>query len=75
MPRLILDIALPAERLLALYQGRANRIQVTSRNGQQVNLPAHYLRPFIQREGIYGCFELEYSTDGQLLQLRPLPAR
>lgn len=72
MPHLILDIALPADRLLAVYQGRANRVQAKSRNGQQVNLPIHHLKPFITREGIYGSFEMEYAADGQLLHLRRL---
>ncbi len=31
MLRLVLDIALPADRLLAVYQGRANRILIRSR--------------------------------------------
>ncbi|HAQ86720.1 MAG TPA: DUF2835 domain-containing protein, partial [Pseudomonas sp.] len=45
MPSLLLDIALPAEKLLAVYQGRANRILIKSREGTSVSLPAHHLRP------------------------------
>lgn len=72
MPELILDIAIPADRLLALYQGRANRVQVRSRDGRSVNLPAHHLRPFIGRDGIHGSFRLVYEADGTLLRLEPL---
>lgn len=72
MPRLVLDIALPAERLLAVYQGHANRILVRSRDGTRVSLPAHHLRPFTTAEGVFGSFELEFSDQGKLLRLRRL---
>ncbi|MFC3607081.1 DUF2835 domain-containing protein [Stutzerimonas tarimensis] len=70
MPNLILDIALSTDRLLAVYQGRANRILVQSREGRRVSLPAHHLRPFVTEEGVHGSFVMEYSADGKLLGLR-----
>lgn len=72
MPSAILDICLPAERLAAVYRGQANRILVYSRDGRSFNLPAHHLRPFVGREGVKGVFELEFSSQGQLLALRRL---
>ncbi|MBD9484262.1 DUF2835 domain-containing protein [Pseudomonas sp. PDM14] len=72
MPSLVLDIALPAERFLAVYQGRANRVMLWSRDGRKVSLPAHHLKPFLQHEGIHGTFELEFSAAGELLELRRL---
>ncbi len=74
MPNLVLDIALPAERFLAVYQGHANRVLIRSREGRSVSLPAHHLRPLLTREGIYGVFQLEFAEGGQLLGLRRLPA-
>ncbi len=72
MPNLVLDIALPAERMKAVYQGRANRILIRSRDGTRVSLPAHHLRPFLTSEGVYGSFELEFAEQGHLLSLRRL---
>lgn len=72
MPRLVLDIALPAERLLAVYKGQANRILVRSRDGIRVSLPAHHFRPFTTTVGVYGSFEMEFSEDGKLTCLRKL---
>ncbi|MCW3148804.1 DUF2835 domain-containing protein [Stutzerimonas stutzeri] len=72
MPNLVLDIALPAERLLAVYQGHANRILIRSRDGRRVSLPAHHLRPFVTREGVFGSFEMEFAEHGQLIGLRRL---
>jgi hypothetical protein len=72
MPSLVLDIALSAERLRAVYQGRANRILLHSRDGRRVSLPAHHVRPFLTHEGVYGAFELEFSAAGELVNLRRL---
>jgi hypothetical protein len=72
MASLLLDLALSAERMRAVYQGRANRILVQSRDGRRVSVPAHHFRPFLTHEGVYGCFELEFSSAGQLLSLRRL---
>jgi hypothetical protein len=72
MPHLVLDIALSAERLRAVYQGRANRILLESRDGRRVSLPAHHIRPFMTHDGVYGSFELEFSPQGELLSLRRL---
>lgn len=72
MASLVLDIALSAERLQAVYRGHANRIMAQSRDGRRVSLPAHHLRPFLTHEGIYGAFVLEFNASGELLSLRPL---
>lgn len=72
MPSLVMDIALSAERFLAVYQGRANRVQVRSRDGRRVSLPAHHLRPFLDHAGVHGVFELEFSAAGELIELRRL---
>lgn len=70
MPILLLDIALSAQSLRAVYQGRASRVLLTSREGRRVSLPAHHLRPFLTHAGVYGCFALEFNDQGQLLSLR-----
>ena len=72
MPTLVFDLALPAERLLAVYQGLANRVQVRSRDGRTISLPAHHLRAFLTHEGVYGSFVMDFSESGELLSLRRL---
>ena len=52
MPSLVLDIALSAERLQAIYRGTANRIMAQSRDGRRVSLPAHHLLPYLTHAGI-----------------------
>ncbi|NQD91430.1 DUF2835 domain-containing protein [Pseudomonas sp. CrR25] len=72
MPSLVLDIALSAESLRAVYQGRANRVLLKSRDGRRVSLPAHHFRAFLTHEGVYGSFEMEFSAAGELVSLRRL---
>ncbi len=72
MPVVMLDIALSAQSLLAVYQGRANRVLLQSRDGQRVSLPAHHLRPFLTHDGVYGSFALEFNRAGELVSLRQI---
>ncbi|MFG0806768.1 DUF2835 domain-containing protein [Pseudomonas fluvialis] len=72
MPSLILDIAVSSDLYLAVYQGRANRILLRSRDGRKVSLPAARLQPYLTDAGIHGSFELEFSSDGKLLRLSRL---
>lgn len=72
MPGLVFDIALSAEKLLAVYRGEANRVLLFSRDGRRVSLPAHHLRPFLDHRGVNGTFRLEFSDAGELLDLQRL---
>lgn len=69
VPTLLIDVALPADRLKAVYQGHANRIQLRSRDGRSVNLPAHHLKPFVTENGVYGSFQLHFSDEGKFISL------
>lgn len=72
MLKLHLDIRLPAEEFLRVYQGTANRVLLYSREGKSVSLPAGRLQPFLTHEGIYGSFELTFDTQGTFIALRKL---
>ncbi|HIQ51652.1 MAG TPA: DUF2835 family protein [Pseudomonas pachastrellae] len=72
MQQLILDLALPAERYLAWYQGRAERVSMVSRDGRRISLPAHHLRPFLTHQGVYGSFVLQFTDEGKLIKLERL---
>lgn len=72
MLKLQLDISLPAEEFLRVYQGTANRVLLRSRAGKSVSLPAGRLQPFLTHEGVYGSFELSFDADGKFISLRRL---
>lgn len=75
MAQLIVDVHLSAERFLAVYQGRANRVLAKSRDGRKVSLRAQHLRPFLTHDGVQGSFVLEYDEQsGALLSLKRLDA-
>jgi len=65
-------IALSAERYLAYYQGVARGVVVTADDGTRVEFPAHELRPFVTRDGVYGRFVLRVDADNKLQSLRRL---
>lgn len=69
MQKLIVDVALPAERYLAWYRGQAGRVLMHARDGRSISLPAHHLRPFLSHEGVYGSFVLSFTEDGKLVSL------
>lgn len=73
MLKLHLDIALPAEEFLRVYQGSANRVFLRSREGKSVSLPAGRLQPFLGHEGIYGSFVLTFDDQGKFISLERLP--
>ncbi|MFC5698655.1 DUF2835 family protein [Pseudomonas sp. GCM10022186] len=58
MPSPVLDISLTADEIPAVYQGRANRVPLRSRDGRRVSLPARHLRPHPGHSGVRGTFEL-----------------
>jgi len=72
MQRLIVDLALPAERYLAWYRGQAGRVLLHARDGRSISLPAHHLRPFLKHEGVYGSFVLTFTGEGKLVSLERL---
>lgn len=72
MLKLHLEIRLPAEEFLRVYQGTANRVLLYSREGKSVSLPAGRLQSFLTREGIYGSFELSFDDQGKFISLRKL---
>ena len=72
MQTLIVDLALPAERYLAWYQGQAGRVLMHARDGRSISLPAHYLRPFLTHEGVYGSFVLTFTDAGKLVSFERL---
>lgn len=70
MFKLHLDIALPAEEFLRVYQGTANRVFIRSREGRSVSLPVRHLQPFLTHQGVHGSFEMTVDKDGKLISLR-----
>ncbi len=63
---LLVDLALSAERLKLLYRGDVQDVVATSRDGRVVRFPANILRPFVDRDGVYGTFRIHYDAGHRL---------
>jgi hypothetical protein len=56
------NLALPAEKVEAIYRGRARYILVESDDGLKLQLPVANFRGFVSENGIQGRFSV--SIDG-----------
>ncbi len=61
MNSLIVNLAIPAEEFLRLYQGSAKVVITQSIDGRQVKFPADILRPYVLHQGIYGQFKIHFD--------------
>lgn len=57
-----------ADRYLDYYRGHARQVLVET-SGRSFAFPAEHLRPFVDRRGVYGEFELTYSDDNKFISL------
>lgn len=65
MKKLVVDLALPAERYLYWYEGSAQNVQAVSRDGRTVRFPARILRPYLGHDGIHGSFVICFDEDNR----------
>ena len=60
------QLAISAQKYLAYYEGSVHAVVVTLANGQHLQFPAEFLRPFVSREGVYGDFVLRVDANNKL---------
>jgi Protein of unknown function (DUF2835) len=58
---LIVNLAIPAEEFVRLYQGSAKVVIAKSLDGRQVKFPADILRPYVLHQGVYGQFKIHFD--------------
>lgn len=61
MKSLIVNLAIPAEEFLRIYQGTAKAVVAKSIDGKQIKFPADILRPYVLHQGIYGQFKIHFD--------------
>lgn len=67
--RVRFDINIPAEQILAYYQGIARQVSVVAHDGRRIEFPAEKLRPFLDHLGVHGVFELEFDDRHRFVKL------
>ncbi len=61
MNSLIVNLAIPADEFVRIYQGSAKVVIAPSIEGKQVKFPADILRPYVLHQGIYGQFKIHFD--------------
>ncbi len=61
---------LSQEQILAYYQGAANKVSVRAEDGRIIKFPAQWLRPHVSADGVRGRFQLRFTEENRLIDLR-----
>jgi len=72
MQSIILDLYIPADEYVRLYQGSARTVHARSRDGRTIQFPAMILRQFLTHEGIQGTFEIQFDANHKFSGVRRL---
>lgn len=72
MTDVVIDIYIPKERLLAVYQGSAKTVFCQARDGRSVRFPVNLLQRYVSDIGIKGSFCIRYDDNGRYLDMRRL---
>lgn len=72
MPRKYFKLNISAENYQAYYRGVSQTIVTRSEDGQKIQFPANELRKFVSHSGVCGRFEITYSRNSKLIDLRKI---
>ena len=67
-----LRLGIPSAEMEKLYRGSASTVSATTVCGKNIRFPANHLRQFLQKEGVYGLFEIVTSDEHRLRSIRRL---
>jgi len=69
MERIRFSLNLSADEFLYYYRGQAQAVSVVAQDGRRVQIPASSLRPFVERNGVTGQFEMVLGENHKLLRI------
>ena len=72
MHDIIVDLFIPADEFIALYQGRAENVLARSRDGRRVAFPARILQPYVTHSGIKGSFLIQFDAQFRFQRIQRL---
>ena len=70
MPSKFFKLNISANNYLAYYRGQSQMVETQAEDGQRLQFPAIELRDFITHTGIQGRFEIIFTDEGKLIELR-----
>ncbi len=65
-------LAMPADKYMAYYQGKARHIMVRSLDNRTIKFPADSIRRFLTHEGIFGLFEIQFDENNKLIEIKQI---
>jgi hypothetical protein len=65
MKTISVDLAIPADEYLALYQGIVKDVVAKARDGRVVRFPANILQRFVSHAGVYGSFVIYFDDNNK----------
>lgn len=68
-PSIIVDLAIPADEYLRVYQGSAKLVSALATDGRRVQFPANILQKMVTHEGVYGRFIIEFNREGKFQRI------
>ena len=72
MPSLVVEISLPREQYLQVYQSYIRQVKAIARNGRSVRFPIVVLKPYLTHNGIHGTFELTFDDNNKFIGIQAL---
>jgi len=72
MKSLVVDINLPREKYLMIYQTYIRQVKAYTRSGQSVLFPVSILQPFVTESGVQGTFRLLYDDNNKFSKVEQL---
>lgn len=72
MQRIIVDISIPPEEWIRLYQGHVTDVHARARDGRSVRFPARILSRFFLEDGIRGSFCILFDDQGRFVSVERL---
>lgn len=70
--RIRFRLAMPTEKYLAYYKGKAGYVVTRSLDNRNVKFPANAIRDFLTHDGIFGLFEIQFDENNKLLRINQL---
>ena len=70
MAKLRVDLNIPADRYIALYDGRARNVYAIAEGGLSVQFPGSALREFVTHDGVSGSFDLHFDKQRKLIGIQ-----
>ncbi len=67
--RIVVALNIPADKMQAYYAGAVQNVAATAADGRVIHFPASILRPFVERNGVCGRFEIEFDQDNKFVAI------